>query len=169
MMTQKKYEFLRVVGTLTVILIVGFAVFLLRQSPRQNSQQKVSKPSVSPAQSFDSKPTDIQAMFAIVTNGTKRSFSAPMYHNLSQDAFIEAENPGVIRIKRAGITWNDFFATLPFSLTPECLTTGTKETYCTNEEGALKFYLNGLESADALDREIKQGDSLLVTFDQQLN
>ena len=105
-----------------------------------------------------------QASFAIFTNGTFRVFTNSMYHNLSDDVFIQSINPSIIQIKKEGITWDDFFKTLPFKLDPDCLTTGTGQTFCTGQAGKLKFYLNGLEDKDALDKIINQGDKLLVSF-----
>src|SRR3972149_9373537 len=61
-----------------------------------------------------SKLTDFTASFAIYTNGTKRTFTAAMYHNQSPDVFIESQDPGIVRVKKTGITWDGFYATLPF-------------------------------------------------------
>ena len=87
-----------------------------------------------------------------------------MYHNLSDDVYIEAGSPNIIKVKKAGVTWNDFFSTLPFKLTQDCLTTGTKETFCTGSKVSLKFYLNGERKESVLDQEIQSGDKFLVTF-----
>lgn len=87
-----------------------------------------------------------------------------MYHNRSKEVYIDATNPNIIKIKKAGITWNDFFKTLPFSLTHECLTTGTKETFCNNPSKTLRFYLNGVRKTMVLDEVIHHGDKLLVSY-----
>lgn len=107
---------------------------------------------------------DNTASFAIFTNGTFRVFTAAMYHNLSPDAYIEASNPNIIKISKAGITWGDFFSTLPFKLTNDCLITGTKETFCSNKDEVLKFYLNGERKVQILDEVIEDGDELLITY-----
>jgi len=109
-------------------------------------------------------PEDKKASFAIFTNGTFRVFTASMYHNQSVDVFIKADNPNVVLVKKENLTWDDFFNTLPFKLTNECLTTGTGETFCTNEESSLKFYINGSENPNALNQIIDPGDKLLVSF-----
>lgn len=105
-----------------------------------------------------------QASFAIFTNGTFRVFTASMYHNLSEDVFIESSNPNIVRVKKAGVTWDDFFKTLPFKLSKDCLTTGTGQTSCTGQNGTLKFYLNGQLEPKTLDKVINQGDKLLISF-----
>ncbi|HRN96768.1 MAG TPA: hypothetical protein PLD54_04950 [Candidatus Levybacteria bacterium] len=46
---------------------------------------------------------DYTAAFLIVTNGTQRIFSAPTYHNLSSDVYIERTNPAITHVKKEGI------------------------------------------------------------------
>ncbi len=120
---------------------------------------------------------DIQASFTIYTHQTLRFFSDPKYHNLSPDVYIEADNPSLIKVKKQGTTWGDFFSTLPMKLTNECLTTGTGQTFCTGDSGTLRFFVNGVENPNALTQTINPSDKLLVTFgteveggiDKQLN
>lgn len=105
-----------------------------------------------------------EAQFAIYTNGTRRIFSESKYHNQSEDIFLEAENPNIIQIKKPNLTWNDLFTTLPMNLSKDCLITGTKQTFCTNETSTLKFYINGIRNDNALNEEINNGDKLLVSY-----
>jgi len=49
-------------------------------------------------------------------------------------------------------------------LSSQCLTTGTGQTFCSNGTQTLKFYINGEFDSDALDREINEGDRLLVSY-----
>jgi len=107
---------------------------------------------------------EFTANFEIYTLGTKRIFNLPMYHNQSADVFIEANDPSLISVRREGVTWNDFFETLPFSLTKECLITGTKQTFCTDYNGTLRFILNGVEQANSLDMSILEDDLLVVEY-----
>lgn len=116
-----------------------------------------------------SAPKNIErkASFAIFTNGTFRIFTDPRYHNKSEDVYMEASSPNIVIVKKEGIAWNDFFKTLPMSLTKDCLMTGTGQTFCTGETGFLAFYINGEKVDNALDREISDGDKLLVSFGSQ--
>lgn len=122
--------------------------------PPQQSTQTTTSPS----------KIDYSAGFAIFTNGTFRIFTQSMYHNLSQDVYIESSNPNMVHVKKAGITWDDFFKTLPMKLTKDCLTTGTGQIFCTQANQSLKFYLNGKKDPGVLDRIIDSGDQLLVSF-----
>lgn len=142
-----------------IIIAIGGVLFL---STRQERLSKVSTQSSTVAPKETS--VDYNASFAIFTRGTFRVFTAPMYHNLSTDVFIQADNPNIIRVKKSGITWDDFFKTLPFRLTNECLTTGTGQTFCTGQTSTLKFYLNGVKNDKLLEREIESGDRVLITY-----
>lgn len=149
------------------ILLVAFSLIVLIAVIwfTRSAQPKLLPPSSpAPTASTKDQKVDYQAGFAIFTNRVFRVFNAAMYHNLSKDVFIESKNPNIIQVKKVGITWNDFFKTLPFKLTKDCLTTGTKETFCTTDKAQLKFYLNGVKTENLLDLEIKDGDRALVTF-----
>src|SRR3989344_1728519 len=144
-------------GLVGAAAIVGAVVIF---KPEQK-QESINRPeSAEPLPSM----VDWSASFAIFTNGIFRVFTNRMYHNLSGDAYIEALNPNVVRVKKQGTTWADFFESLPFELTEECLVTGAKETFCPAGGRYLKFYLNGEEDAQALRREIRDQDKLLVSF-----
>ncbi|MBI2611676.1 hypothetical protein HYW54_02945 [Candidatus Gottesmanbacteria bacterium] len=146
-------------GKILIILIVALVVGI----GWYGFSKKDTSPELQPTPT-SSLVVDKTAKFAIYTNDTFRVFTASMYHNLSKDVFIQADSPNIVRVKKEGITWNDFFTTLPFKLTKDCLTTGTKETFCTNQKGSLKFYLNGDATPDLLNSEIQVGDKALITY-----
>lgn len=152
--------FIIIIGA-TALVLVGYLVFGFRVSAPPVATTQPGKTGVT---SMPQEQVDYKAGFAIFTHDTFRVFTAPMYHNLSKDIYIAADNPNIIRVKKAGVTWDDFFKTLPLRLTKDCLTTGTKETFCTNGNGILRFYLNGKEDTNALDKQIVNGDSLLISF-----
>lgn len=153
----------KLLGIVIIVILISFFGFIYFSNKTTVPESSNSTPSESTEKS-ETLTTDIQASFAIFTNGTFRVFTASMYHNLSQDAYIESDNPNLVHVKKTGTTWNDFFLTLPFKLTSECLTTGTEETFCTGNKGALKFYINGEKNSNALSKEIRYGDKLLITF-----
>jgi len=152
---------------LLVVIVLGVGGWYIlsysKSKPSQNTPDTSSKDS-SVESSVSPTIVNYSAGFAIFTNGTFRIFTAAMYHNLSEDVFIQADNPNIIRVKKANITWDDFFKTLPFKLTKECLTTGTGQLFCSNNNQKLKFYLNGNLDPDALDRVINPRDQLLVSY-----
>lgn len=145
-----------------VILIlggIGFVIFTPKNSSEQNITTITSTPIPTNA-SF----APFTATFEIYTNGTKRIFTDPKYHNLSTKVFLTTDNPNVINVQVSNITWDDFFKTLPMQLSKDCLVTGTKQTFCSNETSKLKFFINDIENPDALDREINPNDHLKVIY-----
>ncbi len=147
-----------------ILCIIGLSgIIVSRFFSSQSSPANIILPSPTlfPSPSVFNEQT---ARFAIFTNGVRRLFFATMYHNKSKLAYIEASDPSRVHIRQKGITWNDFFQTLPMKLTQDCLTTGTKETFCTNANESLKFYLNGTRDDTALEKEINHGDTLLISF-----
>lgn len=137
-----------VLGT---VVLVGFFIF------------SSSNPVPAPTPQMQ-ETVDIKASFGIFTNGTFRIFTASMYHNLSDDVYIEASSPNIVIVKKAGATWGDFFATLPMNVTRDCLTTGTGQTFCSSNAQTLKFYINGQRDTNALEKRINAGDQLLVSY-----
>ncbi len=154
---------MRVFFAFVIIIVVLLAALALTKSQNRQAFLPNQQTQTSPTPVQNQK-VDLTASFTIVTGSITRNFSAKMYHNLSPDVYIESPNPPVVHVKKKGITWNDFFKTLPMQLTKDCLTTGTKETFCTGENGTLRFYLNNIEDKDLLDREIKEGDKVLIQF-----
>lgn len=151
------------ISLLALVLMAAIGGYLL--SNNNNSEPtKTETMTSTTVPSKIAEPTDFTASFEIYTLGTKRIFTQAMYHKQSPDVFIQNTDPSIVYIKKKGITWADFFATLPFSLTKDCLTTGTKQTFCTNEQQKLRFILNNKEIPDALDLEIQSQDHLRVIY-----
>lgn len=146
-----------------LVIILGF-IFLHNSQTIQN--QKTSLPSI--LQTPKSTSINISASFTIITDNITRSFKAEKYHNQSKDVYIEASNPEIVHVTKLGVTWDDFFKTLPMKLTEDCLTTGDGENLC-NTSGSLKFYLNEIETSNLLDQEIKQGDKILIKYTSTSN
>ena len=124
---MRKTYILIIIGFITVLVLIPIKLLFLNQTDSPKKTSAISTPS--PAL-IAPKNVDYKARFAIFTNGTKRVFTAPMYHNLSEDVYIEASDPSVVHVKKEGKTWMNFFLTLPFKLDKNCLTTVTNETFC---------------------------------------
>lgn len=118
-----------------------------------------------PTETVTSEKTDSiesVATFGIFTNSTFRIFDDTKYFNQSEEVYMEEAN--TVIVKREKTTWDEFFKTLPMKLTHECLTTGTGQIFCSNDKEKLRFFINNKENPSALNKEIKNGDVLLVSF-----
>lgn len=145
-------------GIILVILIFAISTLNLGQNYKKSSTQS----EIVNIQESNFEP--FTARFKIQTNGTTRIFTDKKYHNLSTDVYITANDPQTIYINKDGIKWSDFFKTLPMSLTKECLITGTKQTFCSDDKGRLFFTINNILDPDVLDKQIQNDDLLIVTY-----
>lgn len=148
----------RIIPVAIIILLSFFGFILLNKS--QTPKTLILTPSPTP----QIREINIKASFTIITGNITRSFKAEKYHNQSSDVYIESIDPTIIHVKKTGVTWDDFFKTLPMTLTKDCLITGDGETLCDGKGGTLIFYLNSFETPDLLDKEIKDGDKVLIQF-----
>lgn len=141
-----------------IFLFFGSIFFVYR-----GNKAVAPTPSPSP-NSIPELEVDRKASFAIFTNGVFRDFSNNRYHNLDKNVFISSDAPNIVKVKRSGVTWNDFFKTLPMEITNDCLTTGTGQQFCNQGNQSLKFYLNGIKEENLLSGEIQDGDRALISF-----
>lgn len=148
----------------SLIIIIGLLAFWFRQKKHTTGTTPPTQ-TQTVLEVETPIPVEFTATFEIYTNGTKRVFTDKKYHNLSQDVYIAQENPGVIYVKKEGVTWGDFFKTLPMKLTKGCLTTGTGQIFCTNDSYTLRFFINETEDPNALEKAIAPKDFLKVVFE----
>lgn len=142
-----------------VIIILAISAYTIFNKPQSPS---TANPTPAPITQIEKE--NVTATFTIITENITRSFKAEKYHNLSPDVYIEASDPTIVHVKKMGITWDDFFKTLPMKLTKQCLITGDGETLCNNKDSSLKFYLNNIETPDLLEKRINEGDKALIKF-----
>lgn len=159
---------LKIIGLIVLALVfLAAAIFIFYKQPRSmelSTRMTDIMNQYKPSTPTPTEIVDFTAEFSIVTNGTTRIFTDLRYHNLNKDVFIASSSPSTVNVKRAGVTWGDFFETLPMKLTKECLTTGTGQVFCTNQTSKLSFYINNIENPDALVYVIKPGDVLFVEY-----
>lgn len=152
-------------GLIGLVLLVSIGGAWYYLNPR-NKEFTPTETYINLPTTFPS-PTPISyftASFAIFTNGIFRIFTDPKYHNQSADIYIQSDNPNIVYVKKANLTWDDFFKTLPMKLEKDCLTTGTKQTFCNQGNYTLKFYLNGKKVDNLLTQTIKPNDQALITY-----
>lgn len=156
------------VAVIVVMILIGLGYYFISGNKPSTEPEATDKNNTNLIEQSSQEPfnqkTDTRASFAIFTNGTFRIFTDSMYHNLSEDAYIDSKNPNIIQVKISETTWGDFFKTLPFELNRNCLTTGTGQKFCDGQNGKLRFFINGKEDPEALGKVINHEDKLLVTF-----
>jgi hypothetical protein len=155
----------RIYGLIAIGFLIVLVLLLIKVASINQTQPTKISVSQTPSPTLEvTRDVNYEARFAIYTNGTKRIFTNSMYHNLSKDVYIEASDPSIVHVKKDGVIWMDFFMTLPLKLDKDCLTTGTKETFCSTPKATLKFYLNGVRNDKFLFEKIKDGDLALISY-----
>lgn len=149
------------IGVILVFVVFLIAFFIISDKGVTTNSSQITS-TIKPDEKNISLP--IKASFLIYTNGTKRDFSDPRYHNKSDKVYIEPSAPTIVVVKKENIKWADLFATLPMQLTDNCITTGTGQNFCDKMGGNLKFYINNKQITDFLSLEIKDGDKALISF-----
>lgn len=151
-----------ILGSFIVLLLVAIGYIVFRNIPFE-TKRNLASPTNEVVSEKVTYP--LEASFEIYTNGTKRDFSANMYHELDPKAYIDPTPPYNIVIANPGTTWQEFFDTLPFSLSEDCLTTGTGQTFCNSSGASLHFYLNGVETETVLTEQIRSNDRLIIKYE----
>ena len=156
-------KILIIILLILAVLVISYLLFSNRKSGESSNNSPVQD-APQPTSTPEQENVDYTASFEIYTNGTKRDFRAAMYHNRSQDVYIESSDPSIIQVKKSVITWEEFFNSLPMRLTTQCLITGTNEQLCSDDEKKLRFFLNDKENPDSLFQTINDTDKLVVTY-----
>ncbi len=146
----------------SIIIVLAGYLYLTRAkttapaSTSQNNSQPTTVPVFTP----------YTATFQIIINGETRIFTDPRYHNKSADVYIPPEGSSQVQVvvTKPNITWGDLFTTLPMSVDTKCIVTGTKQTFCTNSAQQLRFYINGVESPNALTTVIEPNSQLKIVY-----
>lgn len=146
------------------VLLVTVALLILLPK-KEKTPISLDTPSPSPT-SITSSFQPYQASFAIYTNGTRRIFTDPKYHNTSEHVYITADDTSRLTVNQPQTTWKDFFNSLPSPMKVEnnCLTTGTGQIFCSNSSSSLKFFLNGKSDNNVLDKVIQLNDQLVISY-----
>ena len=109
------------------------------------------------------------ADFALYIRGERYDFNQERFvsdeeDELSENVHIHGERVSVVHVHREGTTWREFFDSLGFELTDQCLTTPEGEQFCNSEAEGLSFVLNGVKLDAMAFQDITNIDRALISF-----
>ena len=108
------------------------------------------------------------ADFALYINGKRYDFNQERFFSTTDEELSENvhlhEPFLVVHVHREGTTWREFFHSLGFELTDQCLTTPEGDTYCTSETERLSFIVNGVRVDGLAFQDITDIDRALISF-----
>ena len=108
------------------------------------------------------------ADFALYINGERYDFNQERFLSTTDEELSENvhlhEPFLVVHVHREGTTWREFFHSLGFELTDQCLTTPEGDQYCTSETERLSFIVNGVRVDGLAFQDITDIDRALISF-----
>ena len=109
------------------------------------------------------------ADFALYIRGERYDFNQPRFvsdeeDELSENVHIHNPRHHVVHVHREGTTWREFFGSIGFELTDQCLTTPEGERLCTSDTERLSFMLNGVRLDGLAFVDITDIDRALISF-----
>lgn len=111
----------------------------------------------------------VHSDFIVYLDGQQYDLTADKYQTTnthSNHAHIHLhDNVGhVIHRHEHNVTLGEFFNSLGFGLTNDCITTDTNQTFCTDETNQLLLFVNGKTEADIVEYVNKEEDELLLFY-----
>ena len=109
------------------------------------------------------------ADFALYIRGERYDFGQERFvsdeeDELSENVHIHGARVSVVHVHREGTTWREFFDSLGFELTDQCLTTPEGEQFCDSEAERLSFVLNGVKLDALAFQDVTDIDRALISF-----
>lgn len=151
-------------GTLAILLIATAFLVIHTSKSQVFAEQTHVRLQVERENSMRENNQTFTAKFLIYTNGTQRILTGKKYILQWPDAFLTNTEPTHVRVARQGVTWNEFFQSIGVQMNSSCLVLSELQQFCENHKSNLKFYLNGKKDPDVLNKEIHDGDLLLVSY-----
>jgi len=104
------------------------------------------------------------AQIFVIISGYTVDFSGPQYQLTSEYMHFENNEGSLIHRHATGVTLGFFFETMGIRLSEDCFS-DDDDSYCTNSEHTLEFYVNAVQ-LDKLDSYVvKQGDRIVISYD----
>ena len=151
---------------LLVAAVVALAVLLVLNGGEDGPVTVVCEPGTPGCELR--QPVHWHADFALYIDGKQYDFNQERFFSTTEEELSENvhlhEPYLVVHVHREGTTWREFFHSLGFELTDECLTLPEGDQYCTSGTVRLSFILNGVKVDAVAFQDITNIDRLLISF-----
>lgn len=109
------------------------------------------------------------ADFALYIDGKRYNFDQDRFYStaevkLSENVHLHRPWHVVVHVHRESTTWREFFDSLGFELTDQCITLPEGERFCTSGAKQLSFILNGVRVDTLAFEDITNLDRVLISF-----
>ncbi len=152
---------------LLVAAVVALAVLLILNSGDGEPDVVVCEPGTPGCELRQS--VHWHADFALYIRGERYDFKQERFisdteDELSENVHIHEPFHAIVHVHREGTTWREFFDSLGFELTDQCLTTPEGEQLCNSDAERLSFVLNGVRLDGLAFQDITNIDRALISF-----
>ncbi len=152
---------------LLVGAVVALAVLLVVNSGKSEPDVVVCEPGTPGCELRQA--VHWHADFALYIRGERYDFGQERFvsdeeDELSGNIHLHGERSSVVHVHREGTTWREFFDSIGFELTDQCLTTPEGEQFCDSEAERLSFVLNGVKLDAMAFQDITNIDRALISF-----
>lgn len=96
--------------------------------------------------------------------GDNFDFSAPAYQIKSSWIHFEGRDGTTVHKHATGVTLGYLFKTLGIGIDDQCYVFQDGRSFCTDEDYALKYFINGEPVTDIRDYEINEDDRILISY-----
>jgi len=153
--------------TLLLAAVVVLAVLLILNRGDDGPVTVVCEPGTPGCELRQSVPWP--ADFALHLPGDRYDFNHERFFStveveLSENVHIHGPFHDIVHVHREGTTWREFFHSLGFELTDECLTLPEGEQLCNSERERLSFIVNGVRVDGLAFQDITDIDRALISF-----
>ena len=113
----------------------------------------------------------LHANFKVFIDGKEVDFAKPEFmteskQDHSKKVHLHDLRGDVVHVHYSGVTWSDFFDSLGFRLTKDCLDLGKEGKYCNTDQKKLRFFINDKEIENLASVEIQDLDRVLIHYGQ---
>ena len=151
---------------LLVAAVVALAVLLVLNSGDSEPDVIICEPGTPGCELRQS--VHWHADFALYIRGVRYDFDQERFFSSEEDELSENvhihEPFLVVHVHREGTTWREFFDSLGFELTDQCLTLPEGEQLCNSDAERLAFILNGVHVDGLAFQDITNIDRALISF-----
>ena len=150
----------------TIAFILGLIIALVAGRIYAVAKQHDHTHPVGFADSADE--VHVHSGFLVHLAGETKKFDADKYQTTSmqtvhQHIHLHDNNGEIIHRHGHGVTMSDFFDSLGYIVTEDCITTDTAEAFCSTATEQLQFFVNG-ELTDDLANYVNQEEDRLLIF-----
>ncbi len=156
----------------TIAFLFGILLALIAGRLYVVSTSQIASHPIGYADSDDE--VHVHSDFIVYLDGEAIDLSADKYQTTAMQTVhahihLHDNNDEVIHRHDPGVTLGDFFGSLGFTLTDECITTDTEDAFCSTDDEQLLFFVNGKPLENPASYVNKEEDRILVYFGEPDN